>query len=102
VTQFREDAANSLSQPRRRLAGGDAVIVERLMSPVIYPAEARFRENFLALARRVSDRHAIAWRYLHLGALWRALSKAQDSGRVVKQPKRPLNGRLPWKQRPQP
>jgi uncharacterized protein len=55
----------------RLLTGGNAVIVEWLMSPVTYRAEAQFREDFLALARRVADRDAIARHYLHLGERFR-------------------------------
>jgi uncharacterized protein len=60
-----------LAKAVQLLAGGNAVIVEWLMSPVIYQAEAQFREEFLALARRVADRHAIARHYLHLGERFR-------------------------------
>jgi uncharacterized protein len=56
-----------LAKAVRLLAGGNAVIVEWLMSPVIYRAEARFREEFLELAQQIADRHPIARHYLHLG-----------------------------------
>lgn len=49
------------------LLKGNAVIIEWLTSPVIYQAEAEFRDGFLALARRLADRSLIARHYLHLG-----------------------------------
>jgi predicted nucleotidyltransferase len=60
-----------LAKAVRLLAGGNAVIVEWLMSPVIYRAEAQFRAEFLALARRIADRHPVVRHYLHLGERFR-------------------------------
>jgi predicted nucleotidyltransferase len=60
-----------LAKAVRLLAGGNAVIVEWLMSTVICQAEARFREEFMGLAQRVADRHPIAGHYLHLGERFR-------------------------------
>ncbi len=56
-----------LAKAVRLLSGGNAVIIEWLMSPVVYQAEEQFREEFLALARRIADRHLVARHYLHLG-----------------------------------
>ena len=56
-----------LAKAVRLLAGGNAVIIEWLMSPVLYQAEEQFRGEFLALARRIADRHLVARHYLHLG-----------------------------------
>jgi predicted nucleotidyltransferase len=51
----------------RLLLKGNAVIIEWLRSPVIYRADRWFRDDFLAFARRVANREAIARHYLHLG-----------------------------------
>lgn len=51
----------------RLLLKGNAVIIEWLRSPVIYRAESWFRDEFLAFAKRVANREAIARHYLHLG-----------------------------------
>jgi predicted nucleotidyltransferase len=67
-----------LAKAVRLLAGGNAVIIEWLMSPVIYRAEEQFREEFLALARRVADRHLVARHYLHLGERFRDACLAAD------------------------
>ncbi len=60
-----------LAKAIRLLAGGNAVIIEWLMSPVIYRAEQQFREEFLLLARRIAGRHPVARHYLHLGERFR-------------------------------
>ena len=49
------------------LLKGNAVVVEWLMSPIVYQGEADFRDTFLELAARVANRDAIAKHYLHLG-----------------------------------
>jgi len=49
------------------LLKGNAVIIEWLTSPIIYRADAQFRDSFLALARRLVDPNLIARHYLHLG-----------------------------------
>jgi len=46
---------------------GNAVILEWLGSPLVYRAERRFVDDFLALAETVVDRAMIARHYLHLG-----------------------------------
>jgi hypothetical protein len=56
-----------LAKALRLLLKGNAVIVEWLRSPVVYRGEAWFRDEFLALARRIADRSAIGRHYLHLG-----------------------------------
>jgi predicted nucleotidyltransferase len=49
------------------LLKGNAVVIEWLTSPIVYAGNAWFAESFLALARDVADRAAIAKHYLHLG-----------------------------------
>ncbi len=56
-----------LGKAIRLLTKGNAVIIEWLMSPIVYGAEAQFRDEFLGLARRIGDRTLIARHYLHLG-----------------------------------
>ncbi|MFF0545319.1 DNA polymerase beta superfamily protein [Nocardia thailandica] len=52
----------------RLLVAGNAVVVEWLMSPIVYRGDARFREDLRALAHEVADRDRVARHYLHLGA----------------------------------
>jgi predicted nucleotidyltransferase len=49
------------------LLKGNAVVIEWLTSPIVYAGDPWFVETFLALARDVADRSAIARHYLHLG-----------------------------------
>ena len=49
------------------LLKGNAVIIEWLTSPIVYRGDARFRDEFLALAARIADRELIGRHYLHLG-----------------------------------
>jgi predicted nucleotidyltransferase len=56
-----------LGKALRLLLKGNAVIVEWLRSPVIYRAQAWFRDGFLEFARQVATREAIGRHYLHLG-----------------------------------
>lgn len=46
---------------------GNAVVIEWLTSPHVYDGVAAFREEALALARRVVDPLAVGRHYLHLG-----------------------------------
>lgn len=61
-----------LGKAIRLLAKGNAVVIEWLMSPIVYSADRQFRDEFLALARRIGDRTLIARHYLHLGERCRA------------------------------
>ncbi len=56
-----------LGKALRLLLKGNAVILEWLQSPVIYRAEAWFRDEFLTFAEGIASREAMAWHYLHLG-----------------------------------
>ncbi len=51
----------------RLLIKGNAVVVEWLTSPYVYAGEPVFRDECLALARRVLRPGAVARHYLHLG-----------------------------------
>ncbi|WP_431958110.1 nucleotidyltransferase domain-containing protein [Nocardia lijiangensis] len=57
-----------LGKALRLLVNGNAVLIEWLMSPIVYRGDARFRADLLALAEQVADRDKIARHYLHLGA----------------------------------
>ncbi len=46
---------------------GNAVVIEWLMSPIVYQGQIAFRDAFLDLAGRHVDRRAIGRHYLHLG-----------------------------------
>jgi len=56
-----------LGKALKLLLKGNAVILEWLMSPIIYSGNARLRDDLRHLARRYTDRAAIARHYLHLG-----------------------------------
>ncbi|MGW0246977.1 DNA polymerase beta superfamily protein [Nocardia goodfellowii] len=52
----------------RLLVAGNAVLIEWLMSPIVYRGDAGFRADLRALAAQVADRNRVARHYLHLGA----------------------------------
>ena len=56
-----------LGKALKLMLKGNAVILEWLQSPIVYKGESQFRDEFLALALRWSDRALIARHYLHLG-----------------------------------
>ncbi len=56
-----------LGKALKLMLKGNAVILEWLQSPIVYKGDTRFRDEFLALALRSSDRVLIARHYLHLG-----------------------------------
>ncbi|MEJ2229062.1 MAG: nucleotidyltransferase domain-containing protein [Alphaproteobacteria bacterium] len=60
-----------LAKAIRLMARGNAVIIEWLMSPLVYGGDPQFREDFLALARHIADRDAVARHYLHQGERFR-------------------------------
>jgi uncharacterized protein len=49
------------------LLKGNAVVIEWLMSPIVYDGDARFREELAAFAHRWSSRTGVMRHYLHLG-----------------------------------
>jgi len=67
-----------LAKALRLLLRGNAVIIEWLMSPLAYSLEPRFRDEFLALARSVTDRQMIARHYLHMGQRQRRVYFGDD------------------------
>ncbi|MFI5779223.1 DNA polymerase beta superfamily protein [Nocardia sp. NPDC051570] len=61
-----------LAKALRLLVGGNAVLIEWLMSPIVYRGDSAFRDELRALADEVADRDQVARHYLHLGARqWR-------------------------------
>lgn len=69
-----------LSKALKLLLKGNAVIIEWLTSPIIYRGNARFQDEFLDLAKQVSDRGLIANHYLRLAISMRdkTLKGAED------------------------
>ncbi|MEU7138229.1 nucleotidyltransferase domain-containing protein [Nocardia sp. NPDC046473] len=57
-----------LAKTLRLLVAGNAVLIEWLMSPIVYRGDSRFRDDLRALAAEVADRNRVARHYLHLGA----------------------------------
>lgn len=56
-----------LGKALKLLLKGNAVIIEWLRSPIVYRGDSQFRDDFLALARRLANRTLIGRHYLHLG-----------------------------------
>ncbi|MEV0060071.1 nucleotidyltransferase domain-containing protein [Nocardia sp. NPDC050718] len=56
-----------LAKALRLLVRGNAVLVEWLMSPIVYRGDEAFRTRLRAVAEEVADRDRIARHYLHLG-----------------------------------
>ena len=56
-----------LGKALKLLLKGNAVVVEWLMSPIVYDGDAWFRDALIALAREHGDRDGLARHYLHLG-----------------------------------
>lgn len=57
-----------LAKALRLLVQGNAVIVEWLMSPIVYRGDGDFRARLREVATEVADRDRVARHYLHLGA----------------------------------
>lgn len=56
-----------LAKALKLMLKGNAVIIEWLMSPIIYRGNTKFRQEMLSLAHAHADRESIARHYLHLG-----------------------------------
>jgi uncharacterized protein len=66
----------------RLMLKGNAVVIEWLMSPIIYETAPGFRDQMLDLAERAADRTGLARHYFHLGTRqWRTYF---DEGRNAK------------------
>lgn len=61
-----------LTKALKLLLKGNAVVVEWLMSPIVYDADPDFVADLRALARDHAPREAVARHYLHLGRRQRA------------------------------
>lgn len=56
-----------LGKALKLLLKGNAVVIEWLMSPIVYDGDAQFRDELSAFARRWSSRTGVMRHYLHLG-----------------------------------
>lgn len=56
-----------LGKALKLLLKGNAVIIEWLMSPIVYDGDLQFREELTAFAHRWSSRTGVMRHYLHLG-----------------------------------
>lgn len=56
-----------LAKALKLLMSGNAVIIEWLMSPIVYRTEVGFRDALLQVAGLAANRHRIGRHYLHLG-----------------------------------
>lgn len=56
-----------LGKALKLLLKGNAVVIEWLMSPIVYDGDVRFREELTAFAHRWSSRTGVMRHYLHLG-----------------------------------
>jgi uncharacterized protein len=61
-----------LGKAIRLMLKGNAVVIEWLMSPIVYETAPGFRDQMLELAERAADRTGLARHYFHLGTRqWR-------------------------------
>ncbi|MBF6214453.1 nucleotidyltransferase domain-containing protein [Nocardia puris] len=72
-----------LTKALRLLVAGNAVLIEWLMSPIVYRGDAEFRTELRELAARVTDRDRVARHYLHLGGKQWALHHRNGSLKKV-------------------
>lgn len=72
-----------LAKALRLLVAGNAVLIEWLMSPIVYRGDDRFREDLRALAVEVADRNRVARHYLHLGVKQWAAARRNGSLKKV-------------------
>ena len=68
-----------LAKALKLLVKGNAVVIEWLMSPIVYRGEAWFRDELLAFAHAHAPRALIGRHYLHLGERQRRTFFAHDS-----------------------
>ncbi|HYD12197.1 MAG TPA: nucleotidyltransferase domain-containing protein [Allosphingosinicella sp.] len=71
-----------LGKALKLLLKGNAVVIEWLMSPIVYRGDPAFRTDMRALARDHADARCIARHYLHLGERQRSTYFAD--GKAVK------------------
>lgn len=66
ITPIYDVGGWELGKALKLLLKGNAVIIEWMMSPIIYRGDELFHNEFLELAQSVVDRNLIANHYLHL------------------------------------
>ncbi len=72
-----------LAKALRLLVAGNAVLIEWLMSPIVYRGDTEFRDELRELADAVADRNRVAMHYLHLGRRQWKLFEANRSLKKV-------------------
>ncbi|WP_433630665.1 nucleotidyltransferase domain-containing protein [Nocardia sp. CA-120079] len=72
-----------LAKALRLLVNGNAVLMEWLMSPIVYRGDDRFRTELRTVAAEVADRSQLARHYLHLGSRQWALFEHHRSLKKV-------------------
>ncbi|MBF6218024.1 nucleotidyltransferase domain-containing protein [Nocardia abscessus] len=72
-----------LAKALRLLVQGNAVLIEWLMSPIVYRGDPAFRDRLRTVADEVADRDKVARHYLHLGAKQWALFERSGSLKKV-------------------
>lgn len=73
-----------LGKALRLLLKGNAVVIEWLMSPVVYRADATFRGELLSFAESFAERERVVSHYLYLGLRQRNLWMADNAPLVLK------------------
>ena len=73
-----------LGKALKLMLKGNAVVIEWLMSPIVYRGDANFCSGLLELAARHADRQAIARHYLHLGLRQRRTYLADEKQVALK------------------
>lgn len=72
-----------LAKALRLLVAGNAVLIEWLMSPIVYRGDPAFRDELRELADDVADRNRVARHYLHLGGKqWELLGRNRSLKKV--------------------
>ncbi len=73
-----------LGKALKLMLKGNAVVIEWLMSPIVYRGDAAFRDRLNALAQRHANKSALARHYLHLGMRQRQTYFADDKDIALK------------------
>lgn len=73
-----------LGKALKLLLKGNAVVIEWLMSPILYAGDAAFRDDLTELARKHANRAAIRRHYLHLGVRQRQTYFADEKQVALK------------------
>ncbi|MGY1943518.1 nucleotidyltransferase domain-containing protein [Nocardia asiatica] len=83
LTDLLDVSGWDLAKALRLLVQGNAVLIEWLMSPIVYRGDPAFRDRLRTVAGEVADRDKVARHYLHLGSKQWALFERTGSLKKV-------------------